>query len=244
MKLDPYLNSHTERGKEKGTYLYLLALPLCIHFPKLSSLNPEIQSNMKRILFPLVIVLFCWACESPEHGHDNDSDHGHSHDAPAAEMLYESGQEPEQKLKDLGVELYEPIKPIANYVTAVRTGNQVWLSGHGPVQPDGELVRGKVGVDLTIEEGQQAARYTAVALLTSLKAEIGDLNKVKRIIKVGGMVNCSTDFTEQPKVVNGCSDLLVAVFGKRGKHTRAAVGMGSLPGNIPIEIDMVVEVVD
>lgn len=161
-----------------------------------------------------------------------------------AEVLYAPGQEPEQKLQELGVTLYEPIKPIANYVTAVRTGNLVWLSGHGPVKPEGGLMEGKVGLDLSIEEGQQAARYTAVALLTSLKAEIGDLNKVKRIIKVTGMVNCPTDFADQPKVINGCSDLLVGIFGERGKHARAAVGMGSLPGNIPVEIDMVVEIAD
>lgn len=181
----------------------------------------------------MLIALFS-ACTSPQ--------------APAEEAapkpLYAPGQEPEQKLKELGVELYEPIKPIANYVTAVRSGNQVWLSGHGPVKPEGGLMAGKVGVDLSIEEGQLAARYTAVALLTSLKAEIGDLNKVKRIIKLTGMVNCATDFADQPKVINGCSDLLVAIFGERGKHARAAVGMGSLPGNIPVEIDMVVEIAD
>lgn len=185
-------------------------------------------------LLPALLIALFAACQAPQ--------------APATEaapeVLYEPGQEPEEKLKELGITLYEPIKPIANYVTAVRTGNQVWLSGHGPVKPEGGLVEGKVGVDLSIEEGQQAARYTAVALLTSLKAEIGDLSKVKRIIRVTGMVNCATDFTEQPKVINGCSDLLVGVFGARGKHTRAAVGMGSLPGNIPVEIDMVVEIAD
>ena len=193
------------------------------------------------IRLALVCATSLSACQQTP---DQDSgEHGEHHDL-ASETLYAAGQEPEQRLRDLGIELYPPIQPVANYVTAVRSGNQIWLAGHGPIKPEGGLVKGKVGVDLSIEEAQQAARYTAVALLTSLKAEIGSLNKVKRILKVTGMVNCATDFTEQPKVVNGCSDLLVDIFGERGKHARAAVGMGSLPSNIPVEIDMVVEIVD
>ena len=201
---------------------------------------------MKRLRFlmtclALVCATLLWACQqTPDDDHGERGEH-HEH---AAETLYTAGQEPEQRLKDLGIALYEQIQPVANYVTAVRSGNQIWLAGHGPIKPEGGLVTGKVGVDLSIEEAQQAARYTAVALLTSLKAEIGSLNKVKRILKVTGMVNCATDFTQHPKVVNGCSDLLVGVFGERGKHARAAVGMGSLPSNIPVEIDMVVEIAD
>lgn len=148
----------------------------------------------------------------------------------------------DKKLKDLGVTLPEPTKPMANYVKAVRTGNLIFLAGHGPTKPDGSNITGKVGRDLTIEQGYDAAKLTAVNLVSTLKAELGDLNKVKRIVKVLGMVNCHSDFTDQPKVINGCSDLLVAVFGDKGKHARSAVGMNSLPSNIAVEIEIVVEV--
>ena len=153
-------------------------------------------------------------------------------------------QDYEQKIKDLGIELFTPPPPVANYVKAVRTGNLVFLAGHGPTKPDGGYVTGKVGSDLTIKEGYDVARLVAIALLSSLKAEIGDLNKVKRIVKVKGMVNATNDFTSQPEVINGCSDLLVEIFGDKGEHARAAVGMGSLPRNISVEIEMVVEVED
>ena len=150
--------------------------------------------------------------------------------------------DPEQRLKELGIKLRTPPTPVANYVTAVRTGNLVFLAGHGPRKPEGGYVAGRVGRDLTLKQGYEAARLTAIDLLCSLKAEIGDLNKVKRVVKVMGMVNAVESFTEHPKVVNGCSDLLVAVFGDRGRHARCAVGMGSLPFNIPVEIDIIVEV--
>jgi enamine deaminase RidA (YjgF/YER057c/UK114 family) len=148
----------------------------------------------------------------------------------------------DKKLKDLGITLMQPSKPIANYVKAVRTGNLVFLSGHGPVRADGTYVTGKVGKELTIEEGYDAAKLTAVGLLSTLKAEIGDFNKVKRVVKVLGMVNCPAEFTDHPKVINGCSDLLVAVFGDKGKHARSAVGMNSLPMNTSVEIEIIVEV--
>lgn len=148
----------------------------------------------------------------------------------------------DKKLKDLGITLMEPSKPIANYVKAVRTGNLVYLAGHGPVQPDGKYVTGKVGRELTIEQGYEAAKLTAIGCLSTLKAEIGDFNKVKRIVKVLGMVNCHSDFTDHPKVINGCSDLLVAVFGDKGKHARSAVGMNSLPMNTSVEIEIIIEV--
>lgn len=150
----------------------------------------------------------------------------------------------EQKLKDMGIELYQLPAPEANFVRAVRTGNLIFLSGHGPVTPQGNSVTGKLGQDLSIEEGQEAARYVGITLLSALKAEIGDLNKVNRIVKVLGMVNGTTDFTEQPKVMNGFSDFMVEVFGEKGKHARSAVGMGSLPSNIAVEIEMIVEVED
>ncbi len=152
------------------------------------------------------------------------------------------GYDPEANIAELGIELPTPSAPVANYVNAVRTGNLVFLAGKGPLKPDGENITGKLGTDLTIEEGYEAARITGINQLAALKAEIGNLNKVKRIVKVTGMVNAAPDFTDQPSVINGFSDLMVEVFGERGKHARAAVGMGSLPSNIAVEIEMIVEV--
>lgn len=148
----------------------------------------------------------------------------------------------DKKLKELGIQLSEPSKPVANYVKAVRAGNLLFLSGHGPTHPDGSMTKGKVGLDLTIEQGYTAAKLTAEGLLATMKAELGDLNRVKRIVKVNGWVNCPPDFGDHPKVINGCSDLMVAVFGEKGKHARAAMGAGSLPFNTSVEIEMIVEV--
>lgn len=150
--------------------------------------------------------------------------------------------DPQAKLRSLGIELPTPPAPVANYVRIVRTGNLVFTSGHGPAKPDGSYVKGKVGKDLTIAEGYEAARLTAIALLASLQKELGDLAKVRRVVKVTGMVNSDPQFTDQSKVINGCSDLLVEVFGERGRHARAAVGMASLPMGIAVEIEIVVEV--
>lgn len=150
----------------------------------------------------------------------------------------------DKKLKELGIELISPPKPMANYVRTVRTGNLVYLAGHGPTKADGTNITGKLGKDMTIEQGYEAAKQTGIALLSSLKGEIGDLDKVKRIVKVLGMVNCTPEFTDQPKVINGFSDLMVAIFGEKGKHARSAVGMISLPSNIAVEIEMIVEVED
>jgi len=150
----------------------------------------------------------------------------------------------EMKLKEMGIHLHTPAPPVANFVHSVRSGNLVFLAGHGPLKPDGSWVTGKVGRDMDVIEGKEAARLTAINLLSSLKAEIGDLNKVKRIVKVLGMVNSDESFTDQPQVMNGCSDFLVSVFGDRGKHARSAVGMASLPFGIPVEIEMIVEVED
>ncbi len=154
-----------------------------------------------------------------------------------------TAQQEEQKLKELGLQLPPASKPIANYVKYVRTGNLLFLAGHGPTKADGTNITGKVGKDLTIEQGYEAAKITALSLIATLKDALGgDLSKVKRIVKVNGYVNCLPDFTEQPKVINGCSDLLVAVFGEKGKHARAAMGMVALPNNIAVEIELVVEV--
>jgi enamine deaminase RidA (YjgF/YER057c/UK114 family) len=149
----------------------------------------------------------------------------------------------EEKLKQLGLELPSAAKPVANYVPAVRTGNLVFLSGHGPVGKD-RLIAGKLGGGLTVEEGYQAARLVALGLLGSLKALIGDLDRVRRIVKVLGMVNCDPAFMEHPRVVDGASDLLVEVFGEKGRHARSAVGMNALPFNIAVEIEMIVELED
>lgn len=153
-------------------------------------------------------------------------------------------QDPEQKLKELKVELFKPAAPIANYVKAVRVGNMIYLAGHGPTKADGSNILGKVGKDLTVEQGYMAARQTGIAILSTLKAEIGDLNKVKRVVKVLGMVNCTDDFKDHPKVINGFSDFIVSVFGEKGMHARSAVGMGSLPLNIAVEVEMIVELTE
>jgi enamine deaminase RidA (YjgF/YER057c/UK114 family) len=150
----------------------------------------------------------------------------------------------EDKLKKFGIELPAAARPVANYIPSVRTGNQVFLSGHGPFREDGALITGKLGGDESMEEGYEAARRTMIGLLGSLKAEIGDLDKVRRVVKLLGMVNCTPDFVDHPKVINGASDLLVEVFGDKGRHARSAVGMNSLPLNISVEIEMVVEVAD
>lgn len=156
------------------------------------------------------------------------------------EVLYD--YDIESKIEEMGITLTEPSPPVANYVNAVRTGNLVFMAGKGPTRADGTRVTGKVGTDLSIEEGYEAATLVAEAQLSALKAEIGDLNKVVRIVKVLGMVNCTSDFENQPEVINGFSDTMVEIFGERGKHARAAVGMGSLPRNISVEIEMIVEV--
>lgn len=151
-------------------------------------------------------------------------------------------QDPEQKLKEKGIVLTIPSNPVANYVNAVRTGNLLFLAGKGPTRNDGTQIRGKVGKDLTIEQGYEAGRVVAINHLAVLKATLGDLKKVKRVVKVLGMVNCESNFTEHPKVINGYSDLMVEIFGEKGKHARSAVGMGSLPNDIAVEVEVVVEV--
>lgn len=149
---------------------------------------------------------------------------------------------PEDKLKELGHTLPPTSAPIANYVPAVRSGSLIYLAGHIPRGADGKVITGKVGRNATEKEANAAARVTALALLATLKKEIGELSRVKRIVRVGGFVNAVDDFTGQPGIINGCSDLLVAVFGDRGRHARAAVGVASLPAGAVVEIDMIVEV--
>ena len=148
----------------------------------------------------------------------------------------------EQRLKELGIELAKATSPMANYVNAVRTGNLLYLAGKGPGLPGKPLPTGKVGRDFTIEQGYGFARETGLSLIAVMKAELGDLDRVRRIVKVLGMVNATPEFGNQPEVINGCSDLFVEVFGDRGRHARSAVGMGSLPRGIPVEIEVIVEV--
>jgi enamine deaminase RidA (YjgF/YER057c/UK114 family) len=150
---------------------------------------------------------------------------------------------PEQTLKKLGIDLGAVSAPVANYVNAVRTGNLLFLSGKGPrADQSGKRPSGKVGREYTAEQGYQHARTVGLDLLAVMRAELGSLDKVKRVVKVLGMVNAVPEFQDHPKVINGCSDLFVEVLGERGKHARSAVGMGSLPMGIPVEIECVVEV--
>lgn len=146
------------------------------------------------------------------------------------------------RLKELGIALPPLPEPAGNYVHAVWTGNLLFLAGKGPTTPDGTVPRGKVGRDFTTEEGYQHARSVGLSLLAVMQDVLGDLDKVKRVVKVLGMVNAVSDFGDQPKVINGCSDLFVEVFGERGRHARSAVGMGSLPGGMTVEIEVIVEV--
>jgi len=150
--------------------------------------------------------------------------------------------DPEARLAELGITLPPPATPVANYVNGVRTGNLVFLAGKGPRRADGTEIRGKLGADVSLEEGYEAARLTAINQLAVLKDMLGNLDRVVRIVKVLGMVNSHPDFVEQPAVINGFSDLMVEVFGERGRHARAAVGMASLPRGQAVEIEMVVEV--
>ena len=144
---------------------------------------------------------------------------------------------PEEKLRQLGITLGPVTPPVANYVNAVRTGDLLFLAGKGPGN-----VSGKLGREFTVEQGYQHARAVGLNLIAVMKDELGSLDKVKRIVKVLGMVNAVPDFGDQPKIINGCSDLFVEVFGDKGKHARSAVGMGSLPNGIPVEIEVIVEV--
>ena len=151
--------------------------------------------------------------------------------------------DPTAQLQSLGLSLPEPRPPVANFMPAVIEGNLVYLSGQGPVGPAGIVYQGKLGVDLSIEDGYAAARLTTLNLLAVLSATIGDLQRVRRIVKVLGMVNAAADFAAHPQVINGCSDLLVAVFGPDiGRHARSAIGVASLPGQIAVEIEMIVAI--
>ncbi len=182
------------------------------------------NTSILKGLASLLLLCLCFTCSN----------------APQIEDSYD----PEGRLTELNITLPAPPQPVANYVNGVRAGNLIFLAGKGPRRADGTEITGKLGQDVTIEQGYEGARLTAINQLSVLKEMLGDLRKVKRIVKVLGMVNCDPSFVEQPKVINGFSDLMVAVFGDRGKHARAAVGMASLPRGQAVEIELVVEVYD
>jgi enamine deaminase RidA (YjgF/YER057c/UK114 family) len=148
----------------------------------------------------------------------------------------------EKRLKELGIDLGAVSAPVANYVNAVRTGNLLYLSGKGPRAVDGKRPKGKIGRDYTVEQGYAHARSVGLDLLAVMRTELGSLDRVARVVKLLGMVNAVPEFEDHPKVINGCSDLLVEVLGDAGRHARSAVGMGSLPMGIPVEIEVIVEV--
>ena len=177
---------------------------------------------LKNVLPALLFFILITSCNTPEKP--------------------EPDYDPEAKLAELGIELPSPPQPVANYVNGVQAGNLIFLAGKGPRYADGTEITGKLGQDVTIEKGYEGARLTAINQLAVLKAMLGDLKRVKRIVKVLGMVNSDPNFTDQPKVINGFSDLMVEVFGDRGKHARAAVGMASLPRGQAVEIELVVEI--
>ncbi len=149
---------------------------------------------------------------------------------------------PEEVLAALGIDISDYGAPVANYVSAVRTGNLLFLAGHGPRRRDGKMIVGRVGDELTVEEAYEASRVTAIRMIITLKSHLGDLSRLRRIVEVTGMVWAVPDFEHHPKVIDGASDLLVEVFGERGRHARAAIGMGSLPFRTPVEFKLIAEV--
>jgi enamine deaminase RidA (YjgF/YER057c/UK114 family) len=149
---------------------------------------------------------------------------------------------PYDRLKSLGIELPVPPTPIANFVTHVEVNGLLFLSGQGPREADGKMHTGKVGANVSVEDAYKHARLTGVNLLAVMHTALGDLGRVKRVVKLLGMVNAVPEFADHPKVINGCSDLMVEVFGDAGRHARSAVGFGSLPGNITVEIEAIVAI--
>ena len=148
----------------------------------------------------------------------------------------------EERLVEMEISLPQPPKLQANYIPSVQVGSLLFVSGHGPYNDGKTILTGKLGKELTTEEGYKTARNVALNCLVSIQATLGDLNKVKRVVKLLGMVNCTEDFKETPRVINGASDLLVDIFGEAGRHARSAVGMQSLPNGMPVEIEMILEV--
>jgi len=155
-----------------------------------------------------------------------------------------NSESPESVLHSLGIDIESYGAPVANYVSAVQTGNLVFLAGHGPRRRDGTFVVGRLGDDLSVEQGYEASKLTAIRMIITLKVYLGELSRVRRIVDMTGMVAATPDFAQHPKVIDGASDLLIEVFGEKGRHARAAIGMASLPFNTPVEFKMMVEVAD
>ncbi len=197
--------------------------------------NNTMTNLTKHLLFFSLLLMASIACEQKSTSTSPSS---------STSSSSEAGYDPEAKLEELGITLPSPPQPVANYVNGVQAGNLIFLAGKGPRYPDGVEITGKVGTDVTIEKAYEGARLTAINQLAVLKHMLGNLNRVKRIVKVLGMVNCDPTFVDQPKVINGFSDLMVEVFGEKGKHARAAVGMASLPRGQSVEIELVVEIYD
>ncbi|GHD12408.1 RidA family protein [Tianweitania populi] len=164
--------------------------------------------------------------------------------ARVVEAVQAPAQTPSERLAALGITLPASPPPIANFVTHVREGNMLYLSGQGPREADGHLYTGKVGGDVSVDQAYQHARLTGINLLAVMQETLGDLSRVKRVVKLLGMVNAVPLFEDHPKVINGCSDLMIEVFGEAGRHARSAVGFGSLPGNITVEIEAIVSLND
>lgn len=148
----------------------------------------------------------------------------------------------EKAIESLGLKLPAPGVPKGNFVNTVKIGNLIYLSGHLPQPAEGDLIIGKLGKDLSVEEGYEAAKLVGLNICSTLKNKLGDLDRVKRIVKLVGFVNCTDTFTQQPAVVNGCSDLMVKIFGEKGKHARSAVGTNALPLGVAVEIEAIVEI--
>lgn len=155
--------------------------------------------------------------------------------------IKETAVSAEARLAELNLELPPAPQPGGTYSPVVQSGNMVYVSGHGPLLPDGTMITGKVGAELTEEEGNAAARQVGLTILATLKAQLGSLDRIGRLVKVLGMVNAAPDFGRHPQVINGFSDLMVEIFGENGRAARSAVGMGSLPGNIAVEIEAILE---
>ena len=148
----------------------------------------------------------------------------------------------ERRLQELNLTLPPPQKPVGTYIPVVRVGNLIYVSGHGPTLPDGKQLKGVVGADLTEEQGKEAARAVGLAMLSTIRNYLGSLDRVVRLVKVLGMVNCTSSFEHHPNVINGFSDLMVEVFGEHGRAARSAVGMGSLPFRIAVEVEAILEI--
>jgi len=148
----------------------------------------------------------------------------------------------DEKLSALGIHLVDPPRPVARYRTCVKVGDMAFLSGHGPILEDGTAITGCVGRELDLEQGQKAARQTAINMLSTLKAELGSLDRIKRVVKILGLVQCTDDFHDQPGVMDGCSELFYALMGEQGIGVRSAIGCNSLPGNIAVEIEGIFQI--